>query len=382
MKSWAIIVGINQYPANAGQTVLNGAVADAIDFADWALHPSGGAVPPERLFLWTHPKAVAVPASVAAYLAKAAANRWWDEDAADPAGTPADFARAPKERPVIETALRAGAEAAEDVFNNPADQSPRRCYVFFAGHGVQTNVTGSTTDTQTCYVVGDFRPTASTVRGLIPCEDFKRALLNAGFDQVFMFLDCCRVSLTKLNMPAPVIGSPNTRLPPAPIWGVGSAAQKDKPAFETVGPPVRGAFSQTLLQGLRTVRDPVTQTLSLESLKLYVRDNIGAACLPNEQKPSFTGDPNEPLPALLVGPVIPAPVLLADINIDFGAVAAGTVVQLVDDQGVAVGAPLIAGPGGAVVQAPIGQFYSLDIAIPPRSTAFRHAGPGATDVTL
>lgn len=382
MTSWAIIVGINEYPVNAGQTVLKGAVADAIDFADWALHPAGGAVPPERLFLWTHPKAVALPPSVTAYLGATTANKWWDEDAVDPAGTRADFARAPRERTLIETTLRAGREAADDILDNPADGSPRRCYVFFAGHGVQSNVTGSTADTQTCYVVGDFRPTAATVRGLIPCEDLKRALLNAGFDQVFMFLDCCRVSLTKLNMPAPVIGSPNTRQPPAPIWGVGSAAQKDKPAFETVGPPVRGAFSQTLLNGLRTVRDPQTSALSMESLKLYVRDNIGTACLPNEQRPSFTGDPNEPLPDLIVGPVIPAPLLFADINIDFGSVAHGAVVQLVDDQGVAVGPALVAGPGITTVQAAIGHFYSLDIANQPRSEAFKHAGPGATDVTL
>ena len=46
IKSWALVVGINHYPERAGQTPLQGAVADAVDFADWALSDNGGAVSP------------------------------------------------------------------------------------------------------------------------------------------------------------------------------------------------------------------------------------------------------------------------------------------------------------------------------------------------
>jgi hypothetical protein len=383
MKSWAFVVGINVYPPNAKQAPLKGAVADAVDFADWALHPDGGAVPPERLYLWTHPAPQSLPVSVNKYLTGTPRPPlWWDPDA-DPPGMPADFRRAPTQVNVVETALGAGAAISADRLQNPGDTEVRRCYVFFAGHGVQSNVTGSAADTQTCFLLGDFRPLAQTVMGLIPCEDFKRALLNSGFDEVFMFLDCCRISLTKLNMPAPVIGSANTRVLPSPTWGVGSAAQKDKPAFETVGPPVRGAFSQTLLQGLRSVRDPQTQELSLESLKLFVRDNLPAACAPNEQRASFTGNPDEPLPSVVTGPPIPTPEFVADIRVDFGTLPAGTPVQLVDDKGAPVGAPLIAGPGGATIPAVAGGFYSLDVAVPRISKAFRHPGPaGVTDVAF
>ncbi len=379
MKSWAIVIGINDYPPRAGQTGLKGAVADAVDFADWALHPDGGAVDPSRLYFWTHPAPTGKPQSIVNFLARDPANGWWD---IDDDGMAADFGRAPKEKNVVETALRTAAQAAADRFADPTDTEPRRCYVFFAGHGVQSNVTGSTMDTQTCFVLGDFRPQAQTVMGLIPCEDFKRALLNNGFDEVFMFLDCCRISLTKLNMPAPVIGSANSRQLPSPTWGVGAAAQKDKAAFETVGPPVRGAFSQTLMRGLRTVRDPATQALSLESLRLYVRDNLPAACAPNEQKASFSGNPNEPLPTLVAGPEIPTPLILADVIIDFGTLPVGTLVQLADDKGAAIGAPLKAGPEGARVTVAVERFYSLDVAATQSSTAFKHPGPGPTYVSL
>ena len=69
MQSWAIIVGINEYPPTAGLRVLHGAVADAVDFADWALDPRGGAVDPAHLFLWTSSAPMSVTAAMTAYLA-------------------------------------------------------------------------------------------------------------------------------------------------------------------------------------------------------------------------------------------------------------------------------------------------------------------------
>ena len=42
MKSWAFVVGINEYHPEAGQSQLHGAVDDAADFADWALHGKRG----------------------------------------------------------------------------------------------------------------------------------------------------------------------------------------------------------------------------------------------------------------------------------------------------------------------------------------------------
>ena len=375
MKSWAIVVGINEYHLNAGQPVLHGAVADAADFADWALHPHGGAVDPSRLYFWTHPRPANPTPALAAYLM--APTSWYDLDLV---AVPPDFSRVPYVNHITETALQAGGEAIRAAMETGDDET-RRIYVFFAGHGVQTNTYGATAEIQTCFVVGDFRPNNRTVMGLIPCEDFRRALLSNGFDEVFMFLDCCRVAMTKLNMPAPTIGSSNSRLPPEPKWGVGNAAQKNKIAYETTSPPLRGAFSKTLLDGLRTVRDPANQTLTVESLKVYVRDKIGS-CITNEQHPNFVHDPTDPPPVVLTGPPIPLPQTLADIHITFGALPAGTIVQLCDDKGQPVGGPIAADPAGVTIQAISGQLYSLDVAGTDLSTPFRHSGPGVTNVCL
>src|SRR4051812_45432964 len=68
MTSWAIVVGINQYPPLAKQPPLQGAVADACDFADWALAKDGGGVAPENLFFWTYPWPTAPLGQLKAYL--------------------------------------------------------------------------------------------------------------------------------------------------------------------------------------------------------------------------------------------------------------------------------------------------------------------------
>ena len=251
MNAWAIVVGINCYPKRTGLGPLKGAVADAADFADWALDPQGGAVSPDQMFFWTFPTPDPTT-RLANWLNNP--TPWWNLDDENETAAP-DPARAPGEREVVETILRAGRAARESAIDG-GTPGPRRCYVFFAGHGVQTNPTGPERDPQTCFVLGDFRPEASQMRGLIACEDLMRALLGCGFDEVFLFLDCCRLKLNTVNMPPPTISSANSFQPPAPVCGVCSAAQMNKAAFETATSPIRGAFSKALLQGLRTVRGP------------------------------------------------------------------------------------------------------------------------------
>lgn len=375
VQSWAIIVGINQYSPLAGQAELKGAAADAADFADWALDPHGGAVDPARLHFWTYPEPANPTKRLADYLETP--TPWWDLDEGKKAP---DMSAPPKYIQIVETALAAGTEARDATMQGDAGDV-YRIYVFFAGHGLQTNTIGSAMEIQTCFVAGDFRPKAQTVMGLIPCEDLRRALLAGGFDQVFMFLDCCRVAMTKLNMPAPNIASPSTRQPPEQIWGVGSAAQKNKVAFETTAVPTRGAFSKALIEGLRTVRAPVTQELTLESLKIYVRDNI-KAYIQEDQRPNFVGEPTDPSPLVLKGPPQSAPESTAQVRITFDSVAAGTKVQLSDDKGNPVGKPITAGPDVVLRQAVVDHYYSLDVIGASVSKAFRHPGPGVTDVSF
>ena len=132
------------------------------------------------------------------------------------------------------------------------------------------------------------------------------------------------------------------------------------------------------------MRDPANQTLTVESLKVYVRDKIGSytSYTTNEQRPDFPYQPSDPPPVVLIGPAIPSPQTLADIHITFGALPAGTIVHLCDDKGQPVGDPIVAVPGGATIRAISGQLYSLDVVGTDLSTPFRHAGPGVTNVSL
>ncbi|WP_136626548.1 caspase family protein [Bradyrhizobium macuxiense] len=374
MKAWAFVVGINEYHPHAGQRILKGAAADAADFADWALHRDGGGVAPERLFFWTKPAPQNPPTALANYLQSP--TEWWDLLAGQ---KKPDFSQPPSAITILETALQAGKAAAAEAAQLESNEE-RRCYVFFAGHGIQTNTTGATAEIQTCFVSGDFRPNTATVMGLIPCDDLRRALLAGGFDQVFMFLDCCRVAMSALNMPAPTVGSATAMNPPAPFWGVGHAAQKNKIAYETEAAPFRGVFSKTLLRGLRTLRDPTSNELNLDRLKFYVSDNIGLHTLKG-QKPHFLGDPSDPPPVIVHSPPIPVSEEEAPIRVVFQTVAPGTMVHLVDHNG-GILRELVAGPDPTLVAAVTGRLYSFDITNPLSSKAFRHPGPGVTDVIL
>ena len=94
----------------------------------------------------------------------------------------------------------------------------------------------------------------------------------------------------------------------------------------------------------------------------------------------FAGEPTDPPPVVLKGPPI-FPEVMAPIRINFGTVAPGTVVRLVDDKGALV-RQLVAAPEVIEVDAIAGRFYSLDLATPRSSKAFKHPGPEATDVIL
>lgn len=368
-QAWAIVVGINKYPTAAGQTVLKGAAADAADFADWALSKGGGDVAPERLFFWTHPAPSDPSAAVKAYL-DGKQTVWCD-------GVAPDFARAPTSAEVVETGLTA-ARNGEIAAMDEQDKPIRRCYVFFAGHGVQTYGT-AVQEPQTCFVLGNFRPNANLAGGLIPCEELLRALLALGFNEVVMFVDCCRTDVARLDMPVQGLSITQSKQPIRPIYVMGAASQMGEPAYETAAQPVRGAFSKTLVHGLRTVRGPQGE-LGFESLRNYVNMHIGAHS-PKPQRPSFHGRPDNPWPLILHGGISAgtAPPLLAEIRIDLKGLPADAQIQVVDGFSAVVGGPLQPTDEIVVVPAPVDRLYSVEIVGTSRQVAFR-LGPGGYDV--
>jgi uncharacterized caspase-like protein len=305
MDVWAIVVGINKYPDQTKQTELKGAVDDACDFAEWVLDPHGGNVPPERLYFWTHPWPNAPGGRLGAFL-NGAQTPWVFDD--ESRNVP-DQSRAPTATEIVETAQTVG-RTARHAASQPGAVNPaiRRIYVFFAGHGVRAQEFKSAD--QTCFLAKDFRRlTGNSILGVVACDSFRDALLIDRFNEVIMFLDCCRLSPLKLQEQVVPL-TDRAKVTGGSVWGVGHAAQRDKAAFETTEAPFRGAFSKTLMEGLRGLREGPNQELHMEPLKAYVQTAIKAHTA-QPQMPSILYDPDAlPGPLIVAGPPTGAAVSL------------------------------------------------------------------------
>lgn len=370
MKTWAIVVGINEYPPAANQRLLKGAVADACDFAEWALEPEGGNVAPDRLLFWVYPWAgLPTTGLLHNYLQQQLLAKWDDIDLG---WSEPDQNRAPKAEHIIRTVEIIGRNAYKAA-RDSGDNEHRRILVFLAGHGVRTTANGDTTQ-QTCFVTRDFRPADGTATGgLVPCLSLRRSLRNRRFDEVLFFLDCCREDLPYTNVRAfQCCDLHNDREEPG--WSVGHAAQDQKRAYETENSPYRGAFSKTLMEGLRKHRDPATNALTVSSLDQYVTANICKATN-KDQHPYFDFLPkDEPITIVTGGAVVdgnatPGPMVhLHDVPI-------GTRLILLDGFGnLVTGVPplVVTGPTLTLPLLPESLYEIRIEGDPERYTIFKH----------
>lgn len=367
MATWAIVVGINEYPAAASQRPLAGAVSDAIDFADWALDPTGGGVTPDRLFFWTYPwSAGTLPANLAAYLAAPLPN-WVRVDGLNPP----DPARPPMAQEIIWTAETNGRAVFECKFAAGPAAPKDRILVFLAGHGVRTQQIGQTIK-QTCFVAGNFRPAISSVAdGLVPCASFQQSLRNNRFDEALLFLDCCRNELAYTSLQA---------LPWCDLldhrqelnWSIGYATRDTGVAHETTAAPIRGAFSQTLMMGLRNCRDR-HGGLTVDRLDQFVSQNI-ARVIQQPQAPYFEYQPRDAPLVIIEGAQGQAPQYQPGPKVEFAHCAPGTPFLLKDgnDVPVVVNPPLIAGPSPVELPPLRDGLYSLEpVHAPAQAVLFK-----------
>jgi len=358
MNACALVIGINAYRKPDEIRDLFGAVADAADFADWALDPQGGNVRPEHLYFWTSPAPTAPSARLQNFLANP--TRWDD-------GNAPDLTRPPRASEIIDTARK----MAETLPN--AAPAITRIYVFMAGHGVQSVSIGVERDAQTCFIAGDFKPTRAS-SGLIPCDDLRRGLLQTGFfSEAVMFFDCCRSSMN-LNDPAPILAWPRGPGQDA-FFGIGRAAKRGAKAYETPeNAPTRGAFSTVLMEGLRR-HSNAANDLTLNDLETYVSTAIHTVLGEGRQFPYFDIDPRNPPFRILRRPVA-SPTLPINIKLKDDVPRP---LQLVGPDGTVIKAQ-ISSPDS--VDAPAGTFYSLETPDHSFSYLFKHDGPEPTNVEV
>lgn len=359
MANWAIIVGINEYRGLPESDWLHGAVADASDFADWALHPQGGAVDADKAFIWTFPAPPATPTEPHGAMSLSAP---WPDLGSVPSATRAPDAT----RPPDAVDIVALVEMVKDLAY--AAPGPHRIYVFFAGHGIQ--ITGR--DGETCFVVGDYKGVANF--GLIPCDALRGTLQTTGFEEVVLFLDCCRTLINWRGQ------APNVFVDGAGHqvrYAVGRAAERQKMAFEfPAQPPKRGAFTKALTEALRRKRD-ANGGLTLGDLELYVQGRVPGLLGSDLQLPQFEPDPRPWPHPLITGPAID-PVSRVVIP----GVPAGVRLQLFDSNDAPVGPPQPAAVDGYIRfdAAVVGDMYSVRRDTGEVLKNFRHEGEAPLDV--
>lgn len=354
MVNWAIVVGINDYPERAQQNPLHGAVADACDFADWALDPAGGNVAPERLFFWTHPWPAPPSDRLNDYLAGPLPNWYHDQFGS----VQPEQARPPKAIEITTTIEDAGRAAYGSDFGD--DDAKRRVFVFLAGHGIRARTFDR--NEETCFLAGDFAPPRGNLTpGLIPCDSFRRALLHKRFDEAIIFTDCCRSTTARSSLTAQQVSDFDGE--PILPWSIAFAAQDGEPAYETVTAPIRGAFSSALMRGLRTHRPGPVGELRAVPLREFVQISIeqftnsgqtpNLLCRPDPHGPLIVPGHAPNGGAISIGPVL-----------DVSSLAVGTVLILKGGnlQPVPGVAPLtVAEPRLALPPLQVG-LYSVEIA--------------------
>ncbi|TIU88542.1 MAG: hypothetical protein E5W03_06030 [Mesorhizobium sp.] len=259
------------------------------------------------------------------------------------------------------------------------DTSTSRVYVFLAGHGIRAKTVDRSEET--CFIAGDFRPIKSNLAaGLVPCDSFRRALLNDRFHEAILFTDCCRTQTARSALMAQPV-SDYSGQPIAP-HSIAYAAQDDMLAHETAQPPFRGAFSSALMRGLRTHRTGASSDLYAATLKQYVLDNI-KDFTDTGQKPNMWFHPDGDGPLIVRGaPAVGGPIPTVRL-IDVSALPNGT--QLILNGGGNTPLPgippfVVAGP--TIETPPLAPgLYSIDVNDGSgRYTMFKHPSAEPVDV--
>jgi uncharacterized caspase-like protein len=218
-------------------------------------------------------------------------------------------------------------EVAEAAGNEQVD-GKRRLWMLFAGHGNMPARQFGIDPITACFVPQDWRRRQPNVGWIVPVEYLQLcANMFEPFDEIVVFMDCCRSETSELREPARPFGITSGGAPPNREFVVICAAQADRLAYERpIGGTVHGVFTASLLDGLKTLRGPGNR-LSVGMLLDYVR---------NAYSRHFADRRTKPEPELLDAESSTAFLLVggeaAVSDVAFAAVQTppGTYVQIVD----------------------------------------------------
>jgi Caspase domain len=349
----AVVVGIDHYP-DAALGALQGAVNDAEEFCTWLQTPAAGG-----LIATNQAKTTEIHKIVSV---------------ADGSG-PLDA------RPMtsdIEVALEYVREKAEYRLSDweQGQGAPyRRLYLFFAGHGIGPDVEQAALLMANAgqgrfghYVQG--RPFANYFRQ------------RASFDEVLLFMDCCRDSYPFIA-PPPLKWDPPQPSGRAVNHCYAFATKWSKKSRETMlGGKQRGFFSAALLEGLKGSAADANGAVAADALESYVTARIPKLVRKGEvQNPEFTYPNKTPMLIADYGPAAAA-MLLTPVQITVTAPEQASVLRIVDSEFEPASLVQEARPSAGVwiFRLPFGVYQVRNDA--GRTKTFEVVGPETVDVTF
>lgn len=260
-NDWAIVVGIDTY-FDSSLPALQGPENDAREFYDWVVAEDGGDVPEAQAFLVLSSK------------------------------FPRPFASLTDAKPTVHEivalfdAIRA--RAATNAEQGTGYHVGDRIYLFFAGHGFAP----SHRQDQTALLVADADTGAAQLAHILGTYMADTLYQLRLFDEVFLFMDCCRSSseCAQLFMPYGDDQAPD-------FWKVrrfyayGARAGKEARERDFGDGKYHGIFTRTLLDGLRgAAHDPEDPSkITAESLQ-----NLLYNAYPDHMDPALRADPDVP----------------------------------------------------------------------------------------
>ena len=240
LQDYAILIGANKYEYHSSLNELRGAIRDTADFLEWLLSDRGGNVPVENV-RW-----LCTPEDLEGRLPPLLK----------------ELKTKPAEMHNIEDAMRELSELNEE---KDGEKVGRRLYLHFSGHGVARG------REEICFLASNHtRVDDRYVEGRKRANLFVEA---AVFDEVFLFMDCCRVPDDALhNLPDPhFTANPDAALNVRTMYSFASqfgqaAREKD---IDQDG-KFHGIFSRAVLEGLRGAAVTAERTITHHSLETYV----------------------------------------------------------------------------------------------------------------
>jgi hypothetical protein len=225
-RDFGLVVGVDHYPRFRS---LQGAAADAIAFHAWMCDPDGGGVAPAHARLVTSTPEPPTPL----------------QDHVD--------------EQVVELVQAADALG-----------GARRLYVYFSGHGA-TCLDGAADDV--ALLLAKWSP--ALARLALSTSRYCSALGGLGlFEEVAMFLDCCRgAAVGAVGLPPTFTCKPASAGPPARVF-VAYATEAGRPAFEQPREGVwHGAFTRRLLWILKRSPQGIEAAALKDSLERELRED-------------------------------------------------------------------------------------------------------------